>query len=604
MKKHRNILQTLLLLKKIIPPSFNNRLTIAVFLLVLNSILEIFSIATLLPIFTLMLSPEAVNDNIFLKYAYNLLQFSSVNSFVIFLSITIGVFILLKGIGGLLIMKYAANLTYDIYKFFCVKLFDKIYSGGISFLNNANSSYLTRDMTYSTFFLSQRLVWPALTLINESVLLLLIVFSIAILAPGTILVIFLILIPFFIITYSIGKKYIEKKAVELHQNMGKFIEMINESVFGYVDIIILNKQNKIRENFIKLSSKLKEINVINQVGTQLPTKIIETFFLITIILIFVIGIFYNQADSEFISFLGFLGLAAFKMLPSINRVLLALIDIKSYSFAIDDLSESLKKTGTLDEVESGTIMIEEEETLKIIPFKDAILLKNIVFSYSKDSPILKNINITIKKGQIIGIIGRSGSGKSTFFKILLGFLYPQKGSIFVDGLELKKRDLVLLRKKISYVSQDIYLMDCSILENIVFDRKPEDVDMNKIYKILDQVELNDLVNSLPEKLNSKVGERGNLLSGGQKQRIGIARALYHNAEILLLDEATSALDQNTEDEITNSIFHLKRLTNITVLIIAHRYSTLKYCDVIYELKDGVIHNKLSYEELLNKPHQS
>src|SRR5690606_37189297 len=157
MKNSRNIFQTILLLKKIIPASFNNRLFVTVFLLVINSVLEIFSIATLLPIFTLMLSPEAIHESVILNYVYSLFQFTSINSFVIFLSATIGIFILLKGIGGLLIIKYAADFTYSIYKYFCVKLFDNMYSGGISFLNSSNSSYLTRDMTYSTFFLSQRL---------------------------------------------------------------------------------------------------------------------------------------------------------------------------------------------------------------------------------------------------------------------------------------------------------------------------------------------------------------------------------------------------------------------------------------------------------------
>jgi ABC-type bacteriocin/lantibiotic exporter with double-glycine peptidase domain len=209
---------------------------------------------------------------------------------------------------------------------------------------------------------------------------------------------------------------------------------------------------------------------------------------------------------------------------------------------------------------------------------------------------LIDINISIKKGEMIGVIGTSGSGKTTLLNLILQFLASEDGQIKVDNQVLNKDNAGSFQKILGYVRQDVFIKDASMMENIAFDR--HDIDKERVLKAIEEAHLSDFLEELPDGLDTMLGENGANLSGGQKQRIGIARALYKDAEILLFDEITSALDSNTEQAITKSIANLANL-NKTVIIVAHRISTLRYCDRIYELKDGEVVRMLSYEDLVN-----
>src|SRR5690606_31830775 len=233
-----------------------------------------------------------------------------------------------------------------------------------------------------------------------------------------------------------------------------------------------------------------------------------------------------------------------------------------------------------------------------IPFEKEITFENISFTFPKSKdPVLKSISFTVKKGEKVGFVGSSGSGKTTLMNILLRFFDEDNGRILIDGQPLKEDNLEYWRSMIGYVKQDIFMIDSNIMENVAFGE--DKVDKHQLDLAVKQASLEDFVKTLPKGYDTEVGERGSRLSGGQRQRIGIARSLYRNAQILVFDEATSALDTQTEREVSEAIDSLSD-TNKTIFIIAHRITTLKNCDRIYELKNGEISGVYTYNELVEK----
>ena len=242
-------------------------------------------------------------------------------------------------------------------------------------------------------------------------------------------------------------------------------------------------------------------------------------------------------------------------------------------------------------------IISNQDDSKMV-FENAIEIKNLFFHFpNEQNDMLKDISMTIKRGEKIGIVGVSGSGKTTLMNILLRFYNEQKGGIYIDQVKIEADNQQSWRNLLGYVKQDIFLMDASISDNITFG--DENPDPFRLKQAIKQASLEDLINSLPNGLQTIIGERGSRLSGGQKQRISIARSLYRNAEILIFDEATSALDNQTEQEVSEAIDSLSEV-NKTIFIIAHRVTTLKNCNRIYELSEGKISGVYKYHELLEK----
>ena len=262
--------------------------------------------------------------------------------------------------------------------------------------------------------------------------------------------------------------------------------------------------------------------------------------------------------------------------------------LKNLSFVISELKFISNK---------ALIEYKEVEALKFI---DKIVFDHVGFTYPQSvQQILKDISFELKKGETIGFIGASGSGKTTLLNIFLRFMIENTGNITIDGIKLSQENRASFQKTIGFVQQDVYIKNGTLIENIAFGEEHEDVDDEKVNKAIKDSMLTDLVNQHPDKLEMFLGENGVRLSGGQKQRVGIARALYKDAQILLFDEATSALDPETEKEIVATINHLAKMDR-TIVIVAHRVTTLEMCDRIYELKEGKIKNVYGYEAVLKK----
>ena len=321
------------------------------------------------------------------------------------------------------------------------------------------------------------------------------------------------------------------------------------------------------------SANLKKARVYanNNIVAQLPRYYFELIFVIGIIF-FILILFKSDKDfSYFLSTFSVFVASMVRVIPSINKVVSS---IQNIQFNLPVVDELYNHTQTF-----SSDRVREIQIKKSIPFNNKITIKNLSYSYDKSTIIFENLNMEIEKGSMIGIVGGSGVGKSTFTDVLVGLLRQSSGEILVDNEDISNC-LSSWKRMIGYVPQNVYLTDDTIINNISFGEKSIDLDM--IQTVIKDSMLSDHIDNLKEGLNTKVGERGSNLSGGQIQRIGIARSLYHNPSLLIFDEATSALDSKTEEEILKTLCVLRE-NGMTIIVISHNDSTLKYCDKKYKL---------------------
>jgi ABC-type bacteriocin/lantibiotic exporter with double-glycine peptidase domain len=343
-------------------------------------------------------------------------------------------------------------------------------------------------------------------------------------------------------------------------------------------MVIFNKKSYFRPLYKKaVDSYTKSISEVYLMNTFSP-KIVETVAVLGIFSIFLGGYLLNKDIEMLAQFLIIFTIAAYRVIPSMNKIILCSNYIKSshYLFQYFDKAEDQSfQAGA--ETDPGTI--------PPMDFNEKLELRDVSFAYkSKSEPVLDRVNLLIKKGESVGIIGSSGSGKTTLLNILLRLYTEDQGGIFVDGIKVDRHNLVGWYKLVSYVPQDIILLDGTVVENIAFGVAPENIDQVLLKKVIDQAQLGAFVRDLAQGVDTPIGEKGVKISGGQRQRIGIARALYHGGKILILDEATSALDSETEHSISESINQLSE--SLTIILIAHRLNTLKHCKKIYKMENN------------------
>ena len=352
-----------------------------------------------------------------------------------------------------------------------------------------------------------------------------------------------------------------------------------QSIYGLKDVKVLNRQDFFIRNYYESGKVGAELATKYAVLNNLPHLVIETIFMATILGFMMALLTSGQNLSAFLPQLMAFGVAAIRVMPSANRINTYMTEIAyeqpSLDFVYENLTDAMKTNKKMAaeraKVAGGALHLEKE-----------IRLEGITFRYPDgDRNIFTDASMVIPKGKSVGIKGASGAGKSTIVDILLGLLHVQKGEITCDGANIFSNYESWL-SQIGYIPQSIYLIDESIRDNIAFGIDEREIDDTRIREVAAEAQLLEFIDSLPEGLDTKIGDRGVRLSGGQRQRIGIARALYHNPEVLVFDEATSALDNETEAALMGAInsFHGRK----TMIIIAHRLNTIENCDLIYEVK--------------------
>ena len=375
---------------------------------------------------------------------------------------------------------------------------------------------------------------------------------------------------------------------------GMQLQHLQQGLGAIKDISILGRQSKLIKEFSEHSYGISHIESRQSTFQQLPRLWLELLAVFGLVILVLTMQNANHSGVHIVPVVALFAVAAFRLLPSINRILAA-IQLLRYGLPAIDL---VYKDLVVQKLESRSNLSNTSESISLAPFSDEIEVSDISYRYPEAANLaLKNISFRIKKGSCVGFVGPSGSGKSTLVDVVLGLLEPQSGQIKVDGNNIKDH-LRWWQNQIGYVPQSVVLVDSSLRANIAFGVPESEVNEESIKIAIKSAQIDEFIASLPDGLDTQVGERGVRLSGGQLQRIGIARALYHNPPILVLDEATSALDSATEKEVMQAVNALHR--NKTILIIAHRLSTVMQCDVLCAIEDGKIMAQGAPQDVLYK----
>ena len=361
-----------------------------------------------------------------------------------------------------------------------------------------------------------------------------------------------------------------------------------QAIYGLKDVKVLNREEFYVRNYYESGKVGATVSRNYSVLSNVPRLLLETVFIVAMLSYVAVYIAGEGDVSAMLTTLTTFAIAAMRVLPSANRINTYLTEIAYNQPSLDYVYENLQEGMKVDAAIAERKAASQKDKLKL---EDKIELKNISFHYpDSEKNIFTKADMAVPKGKSVGIIGTSGAGKSTIVDILLGLLHAQEGEITCDGVNIYKNYESWLAQ-IGYIPQSIYLVDETIRENIALGIDEDRIDENRIWEVLEEAQLKDFVKSLPEGLDTTIGDRGVRLSGGQRQRIGIARALYHNPEILVFDEATSALDNETEAAVMEAVnsFHGKK----TMVIIAHRLNTITKCDIIYKVEnEKLIETKL------------
>ena len=542
-------------------------------LLIIGMFFEIFGLGLVFPFILSLLNPGKISGIDFFDQFISGLEISKTYDFTTIILFLLVLAYLVKTMFMVYLAynqnKFVSNITANLSN----KLYSTYLNQPLSFHNKNNSSTLIKNIQievayFKSFCMSFITIAIELSLAISIFITILFVETIG----AVILGLYFLILSF--LYFQIVKPIIIRWGVDREQTVKKISKILVEGISAIRELILFQAISSYISSYINYNKKLVSLNTKSGTFQQIPRLFLELFSIIGIV-IFVSFLLLNGKNNTYvISIIGVFVAAIFRLLPSINRVLNALQNIKYYTPSIDVIYSELFNNN-LD-----LKLVEEKEVV----FNDKIEIKNLYFKYLKDETTwnLEKINLSINKGDFIGIKGVSGSGKSTLIDLFAGLDYPDKGEFLIDG-KFTNLNNSKWREQIGYVSQNVILIDDTILNNITLGKNHDSVDFKRVESVIEKAGLKEFVNSLNAGFQTVVGERGVQISGGQRQRIGMARALFQNPKILILDEATSALDNETEKKIMDSIFSNRE--NMTVLIVAHRLSTLKKCDCIYELRN-------------------
>ena len=558
----------------IIPHSFRRRILGVVMTIFLRAILNFVGVATLIPILILIVDSSNIASTGYLSWLYNALHIDSYQTFSIVVCLGVIAIIALKNVAVIYLYRFERDYIYSLYKHLSERLYEGYYRKGLGFIKRSNTAVLTRNVNVVSLIFATNILKPIATIIGEGLLLALMFIALVLYSPiiaGVIVVLFIPIVALFYISMRKRLNSIGDRENAAQRAKGRIVA---ETFRGYADIEInnafpltLSNFNKVIDEAVKLRKEYATISMLPQMFTEVGLAIGLTVVIIVSL--------YNTSDNLVI-LLGIFAIAGVRLLPSLRTIMASWSSIRYNRYTVD----------TLLEAEDQDRQTPATESTERFNFEHSIELRNLGFCFEDSTtPLLNDISLTINKGERIGITGASGVGKTTLFNIILGLYRPTSGDIYIDGERLDNSNIRKWQNSIGYVSQSVFIADSTLVENIAFGCDSSNIDLERINRVIELADLTEFVASLPDGIHSRIGEQGSKISGGQRQRIGIARALYKNSEILFFDEATSSLDNKTEENINNAIHNLSlKNRSLTIVIIAHRESSLEYCDRIITLK--------------------
>tara|TARA_X000000950_G_C13890222_1_gene650539 strand:+ start:686 stop:2500 length:1815 start_codon:yes stop_codon:yes gene_type:complete len=566
-------------------------------LVVISAIMEIVSIASIIPFMTLVGDMSLLQQNTTIAEVYLYTGITSESKFIFLLGLGVLIVFLISSVVSMFtlwrLFMFANKTGTDIAN----RLYSHYLKQDWLFHANGSSAQLTKKISTETSRVTSLVLMPLMQMNAKIVLVLLMGISISVYDPQVAITgLSAFAIGYFIIFRTVRTR-LKRNGDAISKVDEQRFRLMNEGFGGIKDVLLFGRNYDFIKRFNQAGDTFAYSQGTNQSLAQVPRYMVELVafgFMIALVLYLIAT--HKGNIGLILPVLTVYTLAGFRLLPAFQQIFACIANIKGNISAFESIQHDLSSSLQTELKVKNTQKIEENEKTTLNLKKD-IVLENITFTYpGRAEPTLTQLNISIPAHSVIGIVGPSGSGKSTLIDILLGLIVPQQGQLKIDNTIINNQNIRSWQNTIGFVAQSIFLSEGTIAENVAFGIPRSKINFDRVKQALELSHLTELVQGLENGVQTKVGERGVQLSGGQRQRIGIARALYHNAEVLVFDEATSSLDGITEKMVMNAIHDFSGQK--TIIMIAHRLKTVQKCDQIYFIDRGNVIDQGTYQELI------
>lgn len=571
------------------------------FLILLTACMEVVSLFAIAPFMTILADYEVINNDGYISYLYKFLGFQSPKEFLFFFALFFLAVLFFSSVIHMVTIWIVSINSIKMGTTLGNRLFSFYLNQKWLFHVKSNSAQLINKIAQESDRITLGIIQPAMLINAKVAVSIFLIVAMIVYNPFVALIVGLILGVSYVIIFSYVKNSVMKNGKVVSDTQESRYKLMSEGFGGIKEVLISGRQSFFSTNFRKNSNAWADAVGKNQAIGQLPRYIVELISF-SIVVGFVLYLTLHGEDNNFNTLfpvLSIYALGGLKLLPAFQSIFVYLTAIKANINAYENIKENLIEAKNQD---VKKIFIDDITKSVAMDLNNQLEFKDVNFKYlndkQKDSFNLIDLNLKIKKNQTIGIVGRSGSGKSTIIDLIAGLIIPDKGEILIDEKKMTEENKFFWQKNISLVSQTIYLADTSIKENIAFGIPLKEIDNKKIDKSIEKSQLKDFINQLPNGVDTIIGERGVQLSGGQRQRIGIARSLYTDSKLIIFDEATSSLDGLTEEAVIQSINNIQNIK--TVVIVAHRLASIKKCHQIYFIEKGKILDQGTYDELIKR----
>ena len=557
--------------RDILPARFRRRSIGVALSVFLRALLNFAGLAVLVPVLVIILDTEGIHSNLWLERIYLWGGFSDDRRFILAVCTGVVGVVLLKNLANLLLYKVERNFIYDLYRDLSRRLYIDYHDRGLAFVKSSNSAILSRNVNAVCLIFVTGVLMPLAAIASETMLFLLLFTALALYSPLASAIALLVFVPAVMLYYGLVRRRLNRYGEEEHRAQRTKSRTVAETFRGYADLEVANAFPEMLKTFDSAMNRVVQVRERNATIAVLPSIFTEVGLAAGMALL--VALCAGTDNTQMKLLFGIFAVAALRIMPSIRSIMGAWTSLRYNRYTLDVLRDA-RTNGTAPESAPSN---------ERLAFQREITIEGLSFHYddAPDHDVLHDFSLTIRKGERIGIRGVSGAGKTTLFNILLGLYEPSAGRIAIDGVPLTAENRRQWQNAVGYVSQNVFVTDSSFAANVALGCVPERIDRQRAAQALAMAKLGDFIETLPKGMDTPIGECGCRLSGGQRQRLGIARALYKQADILFFDEATSSLDNRTEEGINRAIEELSRDNReLTIVVIAHRESSLEFCDRI------------------------
>lgn len=563
-------------------------------LMLIGGALETCSVGLILPFIDAVVNIDTIMNKWYVQKVCAILGLQYPFTFLFVVAVSLGLLYILKNLFLLFEYNVQYRFVYGNQAMMQSRMLSDMINRPYEFFLRFGSGEAVRIINNDLPDVFQLLL-QLLSLFTELIVSVMLIAAIFVIVPlVTLIIAGILLVMLFLINMFIKPK-LSREGSRTQLLLSRMNKWLLQSIQGIKEVKVMGMEEYFCGKFSDESVEYANCRRRHGVYVYVPRFIIEAVCMASLFFVIAVLIITGSRFDDIMPMLSAVAMASIRLLPSVNRISVALSNIAYYEPMIDVVIDNLVLLEDMRSVQDdkgwddrdGGNSKNQDDIPKESGMAEYVEFKKITYHYpGRDTNVLENASMIIHKGEAIGIVGDSGAGKTTVVDIILGLMNPQEGQVLLDGVDIRE-DIRAWHECIGYIPQMIFMLDATVRDNIVFGREAGcEVSDEAVWKALDEAALGDFVRNLPEGLDTEIGERGIRLSGGQRQRIGIARALYGNPEVLIFDEATSALDNNTEAEIMHSIYELQGKR--TLIIIAHRLTTIERCDHVYRVEDGKI----------------